>query len=167
VARMRRGQRAVVAPRPAGDALPDSAAKARIATALSRIAPAGGGGDAPAPRPAPPMPQDLAARQGKAAPSAPDPVAQTPRTLPRNGLERLLQRAGTGRAQVAPNLANDPGRQAAVAVAPDLAQSQRPATPQVPGSGAPLDPQAMAQALADHIRQEARAAGIDLGGGSA
>lgn len=95
----------------------------------------------------------------------PDANPTTLQSFPRNGLERLLARAGQPRMP-------DPAPQQAVAPShlrqfPDLP----PSTP-YPQANPPEDTPAatnsadIATALSDLIRKEARAAGIDLGGGT-
>lgn len=97
--------------------------------------------------------------------TAPGPIhVAQPQSAPRNGIERLLQKA---RQQKLITEGQAEGAQARlspeVTDTPDLKTSQRPALKAEPAP--PPSPESIAEAMTDLIRREARAAGIDLNGG--
>ena len=137
----------------------------QIETALARLR-AG-----TSPGPASPVDPSIVAPVGSSAaiPTGPvrsmrDEPPQEPARAPRNGIERLLQRAKRQNLVAEGQSQGDQARLSTEpADLPDLAQSRRASRETPPP--ARLDADQVAQAVTDLLRREARAAGIDLKGG--
>lgn len=154
VAQVLQGEDAVATPPSTGLTANDR----RIAAALSRL------GAATSPEPSPVARKTPSAGADVRRHSVPAEPAREPVPAPRNGIERLLLQAKrqnlvaedqSQRTQA--RLASEP------APLPDVAQTVRTARDAMPAFR--LDENAVAQAVTDILRREARAAGIDLKGG--